>query len=136
MHIIKGQTPNFNDYKVFAVVPAEKHRTALFLWLRQHSQSEEKRIRIFRVIEADEASGRVVQQVCDDNGDLVFTNGLDEVSLTNEAKILFTVPDIYTSFIKKGYVPKTIVYFRDKLEIEYNGPQISQTEKTSLKAVK
>lgn len=121
MHILKGETRNFDAYQVsvphFKVLP----RTIWNYIMRQYPTTETEEI-LKGVIEADDSSGQLVSQVMDAQDRLVFTNGIDDIVMTDSAKLLLLLPNIRQAFLMSGYKPKTTSTYRERIFIRYRGP--------------
>lgn len=120
MKIEKDVTPNFERYQVLAIVKETLPQT----W--RERLFDRKRVIDFEktlenIIEADDSTGLIVQQVTDKNGDLVFTNGLEDISFDNTAKLFLLVPIFRQAFLVSGFVPKQIRTYMDKVVIKFRG---------------
>lgn len=113
MHIIKGETEDFEEY---AVVLPEKQGRVIFVTddrLRGPYLVEEKEYaKVFdNVTEADDDSGLLVQHMADYQGNLIYTDGKAEIVIDNTARIIMLSPAYRLEFINAGYRPKTTVAY-------------------------
>jgi hypothetical protein len=131
VHIVKTVTRNFDAYEVFSIVLKEKFFPGMPMFWRK-PEYEEVAVKLEGIIEADDSSGLVVQQVVDGEGRPIFTNGPDEIVYDNPTKLLLLLPNIRQAFHAAGYRPKLSRIYHEKLEIRYKGP-LSQLPDVTVK---
>jgi len=68
---------------------------------------EAAELRLVRnVIEADEETGQLTMQLTDTQGNLLYTNGVDDIAINNTVKLLMLLGQVRSVFIEAGFVPK------------------------------
>jgi hypothetical protein len=114
MHILKGETPDFDTYLV--VLRSQGERFRLFgvpIWF----QPREKEVRFPRAVEADESTGLLVEHVVNENGHPIYTNGIDEFAYDNTATLLMLMPGLRQEIAAAGFRPKVTTTWRRGIEI-------------------
>jgi hypothetical protein len=114
MKILKTETPHFEFYSVIAqrtkTVPALLRgiKKLIFYFANQNYPTIEaqEEIVLDNVLEADDATGYLMQQIFDQNGYAVYTNGDDEIVIDNVVKLLLLTPSIKQAFLMAGFRPK------------------------------
>lgn len=107
MRIVKGETENFEDY---VVIRPEKFERVEFLGepmtgpmrfeVGHHAQ-------IYRnVIEADDETGLLVEHLADWAGNLLYTNGSEDIVIDNTVRALMLNPQLRAEFVAAGFRPK------------------------------
>lgn len=112
MKIVRGETPNFEEYEVRC---RQKGQGLL-------SYFPPREIKLTGVLEADDTSGRVVRQVVSVFGHPVYSNGPEDIFIDNTVKILLLVPPIREAFVKSGFRPKVIISFEEGVRIINKDP--------------
>lgn len=105
---ISRDNPNFDNYDVFATMRCP---TSLRIW------TELKEVKLKNVVEADDDSGFLVQHLTDDNGNLLYTNGHDEIAIDNTVKFLMCNPQLRQGFLAAGFRPKLTSRYEKTLRI-------------------
>lgn len=105
---ISRDNPDFNNYDIFVSV-----ETKTFLGLR----NEWKEVKLKNVVEADDESGFLVQNETDDKGNLLYTNGHDEIAVDNTVKFLMCNPQLRQGFLAAGFRPKLTSRYDKTLRI-------------------
>lgn len=101
MRIARGETEELELYEVLRKV--EIPQTALD-WLLRRRRVELRKVS--HVLEADEETGQLTAQLVDDEGHLLYTNGVDDIAIDNGVKLLMLLPQMRTAFLEAGFVPK------------------------------
>lgn len=109
MRITKADTAGFDGYEVKKFVP-----TRCWWWPWVPHLKEEI---VKGVIEADEATGLLVAQVFTKAGEAVYTNGSDDIYLSNTVRLMMLVPPIREAFVRAGFRPKTETTWGNALSI-------------------
>lgn len=105
---IARDNPDFNIFDIFVSV-----ETKTFFGLR----TEWKEIKLKNVVEADDESGFLVQNETDDKGNLLYTNGHDEIAIDNTVKFLMCNPQLRQGFLAAGFRPKLTSKYDKTLRI-------------------
>lgn len=108
MKIIKGETEDFEGYEVISRAPVT-FLGIQFPWSRKAT--------LKGVLEADDQTGRVVQQVISEEGYPVFSNGADDLYNDNSMKLMLLIPGFAKSLLEAGFRPKTTTIYDPKLRI-------------------
>ena len=120
MRIEKGITENFEEYAV-----VHRHVTTIpqkrFLGIPYGDPPREVQTRLSQVVEADDDTGLLVQQVTDEYGNVIYTDGSQDIAIGNTAKLLLLVAGIRNEFLAAGFQPKLIKRYEKGLEIVRNG---------------
>lgn len=122
MHIVKGDTKNFQDYQVLTV-NTYVHPQTWWDWLlgrKPWTQTHDELVKLS--VEADDSTGLLVYQETDQAGRPILTNGIDEIVMNDTVKLLLLLPNIRSALHGSGYRPKLTSKYVDKLKIVYNGP--------------
>lgn len=120
MRVAKGETETFDDYVVF------KHKRR---WAILDRVLGPKSIRCPQAVEADEEIGLLVEQVVTSKGEVVYTNGRQEVFIDNTIRLLLLVPGIRGEFHAAGFRPKLTTSYVQGLRIVHrNGKVLNATE--------
>jgi hypothetical protein len=116
MHISKTDTPDFAAYKVVRSVPAR----GLWKFAPGGTRLEEVR----GVVEADDDTGLLVRQVYERAGCAlhskpapVYTNGADDITLTDAVRLLLLLPGMQQAFLTAGYRPKLVTVYDASIQI-------------------
>lgn len=121
MRIIKGETESFDQYQVLVVTDLHKPwYTPKGAWPNSKIETELK-----FVLEADDANGLVVRQLTTENNEPIFSNGAEEIFLSNECKLLMLTPTVAENFIKAGFKPKTVTVYEKCLKIINRNPTVA-----------
>jgi hypothetical protein len=120
--IIKGTTPQFDNYEVYYTESSGKPRK--FLWFQIGSDEIRTEHRITDVVEADDTTGLVVRHIRNKRGDLLYTNGKDDIAIDNTAKILLLLPNVRAAIIENFYIPKLVTSYETDIHIRYKGTTI------------
>lgn len=127
MHIIKGQTRRFQDYEVFRILIQEqtpKNLWQAFVWdfIHKRRPTEQIEIKIDGVVEANDQTGLLAVQEKDLAGNLLYSNGVDNIATDGAVKVLLLAPIFRQTFLQAGFRPKLSVTYGNNLRISYNGP--------------
>jgi hypothetical protein len=114
VRIIKGQTSDFENYEV--TVSQEQG----YAWWRTPARKVVK-----NVLEADDATGLIIRQIENEKGEPLFTNGEEDIALSNEAKLLLLMPPIQKAFLEAGFVPKTESLYMKDVRIVNKNPTVA-----------
>lgn len=127
MRIIKGETDGFEDYEVISRTPVT------FLGIKLPWSKD---VILKGVLDADDQTGRVVQQVITPEGYPVFSNGSDDLFNDNTMKLFLLVPGFAKSLLEAGFRPKTTTIYDPKLKIINRNPRpvIMETSKEAMRA--
>lgn len=98
---LSRDNPDFNSYDIFISVEIKE---VFGFFLRVRTRKEE--VKLKNVVEADDDSGFLVQNETDDNGNLLYTNGHDEIAIDNTVKFLMCNPQLRQGFLASGFRPK------------------------------
>lgn len=123
MKLSKLETLDFNSYTVEVEVTYSRPKKVFGTNLTYGTEEIKSWVPLESVIEADDSTGLTVQQVQSPSGDPVFTNGIDDIFLSNTAKLLLLVPAIEEVFHKAGYKPKLITSYQLPMRITKKVPQ-------------
>lgn len=107
--------PDFNNYDVFATIEVRKPRTVLGVPIATINETRE--VKLTNVVEADDESGFLVQNETDDEGNLLYTNGHDEIAIDNTVKFLMCNPQLRQAFLASGFRPKLTSRYDKTLRI-------------------
>lgn len=119
MRIVRGETENFSDHDI---IQERRFRIGRFQ-LPMLTETE----RLQDVVEADEATGLVIQHMRED-GLLAYSNGADTILMDNPTKALMLVPEIRRGFYAQGYRPKLETRYLKNLRIIFRGAATVQAE--------
>ena len=114
MRIIKGETEGFEDYEVIS------KSQVTFLGIKLPWSQD---IPLKGVLDADDQTGRVVQQVINEAGHPVYSNGADDLFNDNSMKLMLLVPGFAKSLLEAGFRPKTTTIYDPKLKIVNRNPR-------------
>ena len=105
---ISLDNPEFDNYDIFISVERQK-----YMGLR----TEWKDVKLTNVVEADDESGFLVQNETDERGNLLYTNGHDDVAIDNTVKFLMCSPQLRQGFLAAGFRPKLTSRYDKTLRI-------------------
>lgn len=113
---ISRDSPDFDNYDIFASSEIVEPKTFLGIRTGFYNLSR-KEIKLTNVIEADDDTGLYVQHLTDDNDNLIYTNGHDEIIIDNTVKFLMLNPQLRTAFLASGFRPKLTSRYEKSLRI-------------------
>jgi hypothetical protein len=116
MKIEFGVTKGFDNYQVFV----EEENP----WWRKLLKLPRVRTELENILEADDSNGYAVIHLANEAGELLFTNGRDEIIYSNEAKLLLLVPAFHDAFLRTGFKPKISATYIKNLKIVNNNPTV------------
>lgn len=121
MRIVKGETPQFEQYQVEVLETFQLENSFWKrVWGKQYT--EETRVKILTgVLEADDGNGMIVQQVYNHNGEEIYTNGKDDIVIDNPVKLLLLLPNIRQAFLFAKFRPKVTSSYRQGVRIIFRG---------------
>ena len=124
---ISRDNPDFTNYDIFVSLEIGEPRV-LFGIQTQLYKMVRKEVKLSNVVEADDESGFLVQNETDDKGNLIYTNGHDDVAIDNTVKFLMCNPQLRQGFLASGFRPKLTSRYEKTLRIV---PRIGVVEKLS-----
>lgn len=128
MRIQKGTTPEFDSYDVISVASRRNARRFLGFTIAEYDSNEE--IVLPDVVEADDKTGLVVQHMRNSQGELLYTNGKDDIAIDNSARLLLLVPPVRAAFVAAGFVPKLVNKYLPGVRIWAKKPVVAPEEPT------
>lgn len=121
MRIEKGVTENFDSYSVLLISELPKPwYIPRAWWVDKKIETELKFVE-----EADAVTGLVIRQIANEWGEPIFSNGTEDIKLTNEVKLMLLVPIFREAFLLHGFQPKTITTYETGLKIINKNPVAS-----------
>lgn len=112
---LSRDNPEFNNYDIFVIVEVRKPRIILSIPVSTSVETQE--VKLTNVVEADDESGFLVQNETDDKGNLLYTNGHDEIAIDNTVKFLMCNPQLRQGFLAAGFRPKLTSRYEKTLRI-------------------
>lgn len=129
MRIQKGVTTDFENYEVVCTAPNPTWciMCALgpLLGLKRVTHWPKRRVVLKNIIEADDSTGLITRQIENELGQPLFTNGDEDIALSNECKLLLLMPPIQQAFLSAGFIPKTISTYEKDVRIVNKNPTVS-----------
>lgn len=116
MRIIRGQTTDFENYEV--TYSTFKFVLGSYKWPMKEVVAK-------NVLEADDSTGLVIRQIENKLGQPLFTNGEEDIALSNEARLLLLLPPIQKAFLEAGFVPKTQSTYEKEVRIVNKNPTVA-----------
>lgn len=113
---ISRDNPEFENYDIFVTLEIGEPRIILGI-PTQFYKMVHKEVKLSNVVEADDESGFIVQNLTDSNGNLIYTNGSDEIVIDNGVKFLMLNQQLRTSFLASGFRPKLTSRYEKSLRI-------------------
>lgn len=115
MKIEKGVTKDFETFEVFARRTVNVRQ---WNWRKgTYFVPTEEEFKLTHVVEADDESGQVVQQIVTEEGLAIYTNGKDEVILESAVKVLLLMGQVRNNFLAAGYRPKLVNSYHKNVRI-------------------
>lgn len=113
---ISRDNPDFDNYDVYVSLEIGKPRTILGIKTSLYNM-QWKEVKLSHVVEADDDTGFVVQHLTDDNGNEIYTNGHDEITVDNTVKFLMLNPQLRAAFLGAGFRPKLTSRYEKTLRL-------------------
>lgn len=113
---ISRDNPEFDNYDIFVSLEIVEPRGALGYALGMYKKCT-KEIKLKNVVEADDETGFVVQQMTDEKGSLIYTNDHDEIAIDNTVKFLMCNQQLRQAFLAAGFRPKLTSRYEKSLRI-------------------
>lgn len=118
MHIIKGESENFDEHDVVREV---EYFVWVGRWPVKRRECKTSLESVPNVIEADDQTGLLTVQLMNERGHLLFTNGHDDIALDDSVKVLMLIPPIRDAFLEAGFKPKTLTTYGERIQIRRKG---------------
>lgn len=130
MRIEKAITKQFDMYDVFAIVlqsiSSSWRIIALYQRISGKYDTKEVEVKLENIVEADDQSGLVIRHLSNDRGEMLFSNGFDDIVVDNPCKLLLLLPNVREAFHRSGFRPKLDTTYMEKLVIKYRGGPVQQ----------
>lgn len=124
---ISRDNPEFDNYDIFVSLEVGEPRTILGFQTPLYNK-QWKEVKLKNVVEADDESGFIVQHLTDDDGNLLYTNGHDEITVDNTVKFLMLNPQLRAAFLAAGFRPKLTSRYEKTLRLVR---RVGETAKSS-----